>query len=171
LRIIRVLLCLKYLLHAQCPFAVILCPYSLVTYLTGEHDLARLMASVRALLAPDGRFVVDAFVPQAVVADAAFRQDYRRPFGELELVRFKRVTPISPLRNRIERRYELQRPTGEVVERIEVEETIRPYSPPALREALGSGGLVVDTEWWDYGATQAGAPARFFTATATVATS
>jgi len=44
-------------------FALVLCPYSLVTYCLEDDDLRRLFAGVRTHLAPGGRFVVDAFVP------------------------------------------------------------------------------------------------------------
>ena len=86
-------------------FGVVLCPYSLVTYVTEDADLARLLAAVRRLLAPGGVFVVDAFVPKAVVAQQEFQPDYRRPFGAFTLARSKRIRPAGPGRNRIERRY------------------------------------------------------------------
>ena len=59
---------------------MILCPYSLITYIT-DDDIARLLAAARALLAPGGALVVDAFVPRALVAREEFTLDYERPFG------------------------------------------------------------------------------------------
>ena len=46
-------------------FALVLCPYSLVTYLTTESDVDDLCTAVRTLLAPGGALVLDAFVPRA----------------------------------------------------------------------------------------------------------
>ncbi len=76
-------------------FGVVLCPYSLVTYVTEDADLARLLAAVRRLLAPGGVFVVDAFVPKPVVAQQEFQPDYRRPFGDRTLARWKRILAAS----------------------------------------------------------------------------
>lgn len=144
-------------------FGVVLCPYSLVTYITEDADLARLLAAVRRLLAPDGVFVVDAFVPKAVAAQPEFQPDYRRPFGEFTLARSKRIRPAGPGRNRIERRYRVLGADDELLEQVDVAETIRPFAPDALRAALAAAGFAPVREWWDYGG-NAGAPApQFFT--------
>ncbi|HTQ02017.1 MAG TPA: class I SAM-dependent methyltransferase [Casimicrobiaceae bacterium] len=144
-------------------FAAILCPYSLVTYMTARADLTALLAGARSLLAPRGVLVVDAFVPQPVVATGEFSPDYRRPFGALMLARSKRIAPQVDGTNRIERRYELIASGGRVVETIEAAETIRPYSPAELRDAVAGAGLAVVDEAWDYGTRPAGGGAQFFT--------
>ena len=150
-------------------FAVILCPYSLITYVTADDDVARLLDRIRSLLAPDGMFVVDAFVPRPVVAQPEFREDYRRPFGMHTLARSKRLQPLGPMTNRIERRYQVLAHDGTVLEQVDVAETIRPYTPAALRQALAGAGLVPGEAWWDYGARPGPEQAQFFTLSATAA--
>ncbi len=142
-------------------FGVVLCPYSLVTYLTGDDDVPRLLAEVRRILDPGGLFVVDAFVPKPVVAGTAFTADYRRAFGDGVLARFKRVTPLSATHNRIERRYEVRGPGDELLDTVTVDEVIRPVTEEGLRAALAAGGFAVTATAWDYGRAADGAAAQF----------
>jgi len=144
-------------------FGVILCPYSLITYITDDADVARLLTTARRLLDPGGVFVVDAFVPKAVVAQQEFQPDYRRPFGAYTLARSKRIRPEGPGRNRIERRYRVLGADDVVVEQVDVAETIRPVAPDALRAALAAAGFAQAEEWWDYGTGTAEPAAQFFT--------
>jgi SAM-dependent methyltransferase len=150
-------------LALQQGFAVILCPYSLVTYMAGDDDVARLFGEARRLLAPAGMFVVDAFVPRPLETQDEFTQDYARPFGDGTLVRWKRIRAQDSVTNRIERRYQLLTADGAIAEQHDIAETIRPMSPPALRAAVAAAGLLVEREWWNYGATADPATAQFFT--------
>ena len=147
-------------------FATILCPYSLITYVTEDDDIDRLMAACRELLTPGGVFVVDAFVPGPATAGAGFTLDYRRPFGAGVLARWKRIVPLSPHRNRIERRYRVLGADGELQDEIEIAEEIRPFAPDALRERLGAAGFAIDDTAWDYRHDGAAPGARFVTFTA-----
>lgn len=144
-------------------FAAIVCAYSLVTYMTTRADLDALLAGCRAILAPGGQLVVDAFVPRPVAPQDDFTLDYRRAFGALSLVRSKRIRPVDAATNRIERRYELVAGNGRVVETIEVAETIRPCAPAELRDAVAAAGFTRATEAWDYGTRPDGDGAQFFT--------
>lgn len=144
-------------------FGVILCPYSLITYITDDADIARLLTAARRMLAPGGVFVVDAFVPKEVVAQQEFQPDYRRPFGTFTLARSKRIRPAGPGRNRIERRYRVLGADDEVVEQVDVAETIRPFAPDALRAALAAAGFAPVREWWDYSGSADVAAPQFFT--------
>ena len=147
-------------------FAAILCPYSLITYVTDDDEVARLLTRIRDLLAPGGMFVVDAFVPKPVLAQTEFREDYRRPFGAHTLVRSKRIRPSGPATNRIERRYLVLAEDGAVVEQVDVAEIIRPYSPESLRRAVAAAGFAAGQEWWDYRAGPRPEHAQFFTLSA-----
>lgn len=147
-------------------FSAILCPYSLITYITHDDEVARLLARIRGLLAPGGMLVIDAFVPKPVLAQAEFHEDYRRPFGAHTLARSKRIQPLGPATNRIERRYQLLADDGVVLEQVDVAEIIRPYSPEALRQAVAAAGFVAGQEWWDYGARPRPDHAQFFTLSA-----
>jgi len=147
-------------------FAAVLCPYSLITYVTDDDSVARLLARIRALLAPGGMLVVDAFVPMPVSAQTEFREDYRRPFGPHLLARSKRIQPLGPATNRIERRYQVLAKDGTVLEQVDVAEIIRPCAPEALRQAVATAGLVPGQEWWDYGARPRPEHAQFFTLSA-----
>lgn len=144
-------------------FGIVLCPYSLVTYLVGDDDLSQLVAGVRRALLPGGVLVVDAFVPRVAVGGRDFRQDYRRPYGGLTLVRSKRITPLPGGFNRIERRYEEVAADGAIVDRVEVAETIRPFAPEELVAALERLGLRIRHFWWDYGACVDADNAQYFT--------
>ena len=147
-------------------FAVILCPYSLITYLTADDDLARLLAAVRGLLVPGGVFVVDAFVPRPVPADTGWRPDYRRPFGAGVLARWKRIVPLSPQCHRIERRYRVLGPAGERQDELVIAEEIRPFAPATLRARLVAAGFAIEDTAWDYASGPRGTFARFVTFTA-----
>jgi SAM-dependent methyltransferase len=147
-------------------FEVVLLPYSLVTYLTGDDDLARAFAGVRDVLLPGGLLVIDAFIPRPVTPHADFRLDYRRPFGEHVLARWKRIAPQGPRINRIERRYQVLGPDDRVLDQVEVAENIRPFDPEQLRTLVAAHGFAVDEAWWDYTRREPEAGAQFFTVVA-----
>jgi len=144
-------------------FALILAPYSLVTYLPGKDDLDQWAASVVPLLADGGALVLDAFVPRAVRAGEAFQPDYARPFGEGTLERAKRVQPLADGRNRIERRYRLVDASGGVREEFTTIDCIRPRTPAELGDALQRAGLRIEDAAWDYGTASSADSAQFHT--------
>lgn len=144
-------------------FDTVLCPYSLVTYLTSDDDLDRAFAGIRDSLNPGGLLVVDAFVPRPVAAHADFRLDYRRPFGAHVLARWKRIAPLGPYINRIERRYQVLAMDDSVLEQIDIAEEIRPVDPNALRSLLALRGFTVDEAWWNYTQREEVPAAQFFT--------
>lgn len=147
-------------------FAMVLCPYSLITYMSGIGDDARMLDGIRDALAPGGRVIVDAFIPRAYVHRAQFAVDYRRPFGEAFLTRSKRVVPVAPGLNRVERRYELATAEGAVMHRIDTREHVRPLAPATLLQRLADCGFDTEREWWDYATTAQGAWAQFYTVSA-----
>jgi SAM-dependent methyltransferase len=147
-------------------FALVLCPYSLITYMTGALDAARLLAAVRDVLAEGSTIIVDAFIPRASPPGAGYRLDYRREHRDTVLTRSKRVAAIAPNINRIERRYDLVASDGRLVERIETCEDVREYAPQELVHLLATSGFSVEQEWWNYGATDGPVGAQFFTLSA-----
>jgi SAM-dependent methyltransferase len=147
-------------------FEVVLCPYSLVTYLTTDRDLERALAEVRRVLVPGGTFVADAFVPRATATSADFRLDYRRPFADATLVRSKRVTALGPRLNRIERRYQVVAPDGALIEQVDVAEDLRPFTVDELRAALVRAGFAVEQTWWNYASAAPLEDAQFHTVVA-----
>lgn len=153
-------------------FATVLCPYSLVTYLPGPADFARMAGAIAQVLVPGGQLVIDAFVPRPVAQNAStspeFKLDYRRAFGDGELERWKRITRLSETHNRIERRYLEYDQQGQLRHRVDIAETIRPYAPQALVSALEANGFAVDATWWDYGVAASEATAQFFAVRARV---
>ncbi len=142
---------------------VVLLPYSLVTYLTADGDAARLLAALRALLRPGGRCVIEAFIPRRRAANDGFTLDYRRPFGDQVLARWKRITAVSAEVNRIERRYVVEDAGRRVLQSIDVVEDIRPRSPDALAALLQGAGFAGLEYWWDYGAAADATAAQFAT--------
>ena len=147
-------------------FAVVLCPYSLITYVTGDGEVARLFEGVRRALRPGGTFVVDAFIPRPTVSNREFSRDYQRPWGDLTLVRSKRIAALPNGCNRIERRYDVTAADGELLERVEVSEEIRPRAPGDLVRELAAGGFAIVESWWDYASREPVADAQFFTVVA-----
>jgi SAM-dependent methyltransferase len=144
-------------------FASVVCPYSLVTYMTSDADARAMIAGAREVLAPRGLVVIDAFVPRAVAAQPDYSLDYERPFGALTLVRRKRITPLADGANRIERRYELRRSDGRTAETVDVAETIRPRAPAELRGLVTGAGFAVVDEAWDYATRPGPDGAQFYT--------
>jgi hypothetical protein len=143
----------------------VLCPYSLVTYLVADDDLALFLRGARDTLQPAGTIVVDTFVPRRIEAQSGFTPDYRRSFGAFTLARSKRITPLADGTNRIERRYEVVNGAGDVVETIEVAETIRPRAAAALHAAMADAGFQHVQEAWDYGTRPNAEGAQFVTLT------
>jgi len=148
-------------------FDIILCPYSLVNYLTADDDLVRALNGMRRILRTDGLLVVDTFVPRPVVEHADFRLDYRRPLGEHFLARHRRIAPLDRV-NRIQRRYQVLTAADELLEQIDVVEDIRPFQPDELNERLANAGFSVDQTWWNYALPEAPPGAQFFTIVARV---
>jgi len=144
-------------------FSMVLCPYSVITYMTAEHEASAMLDGVRRALTAQGSVVIDAFVPQPGVAGESFHVDYRRPYGNGALTRAKRVVSLSPRVNRIERRYELTAADGTLLERIETCEEIRPFEPQNLSALLVAAGFAIEAVWWDYAPGESPARPRFFT--------
>ena len=147
-------------------FDLVLCPYSLATYLLTDDDFARMIAGVRRALLPGGELVIDAFVPRPVAPTPDFTLDYRRPLDDGNLVRWKRISRVDDERNLIERRYERRARDDTLVETIAVAETIRPLAPAKLQELLAQNAFEVTREWWNYGEGDA-ATAQFYAVAAT----
>jgi SAM-dependent methyltransferase len=146
------------------PFTAILAPYSLITYLTDREAAVDVLRQLRALLAPAGVIVIDAFVPQPVASFADFRLDYRRPHGERTLEREKRITANADGTNHIERRYRLCNSAGSG-EAFVTDETIRPYAPGEIEQLCARAGLVPEVWSFDYGARADSSGARFASGT------
>jgi SAM-dependent methyltransferase len=144
-------------------FAVVLMPYSLITYLREPDVAASAVGALTDLIAPLGCLVIDAFVPQPVASFPDFRQDYRRPHGTRFLERHKRITANADGTNRIERRYRVLDENDRAVEEFSTDETIRPYRA----EDLVRFGAAAELHWealaWDYGQRLDADGARFAT--------
>ena len=147
-------------------FDIVLCPYSLVTYMAQPDDLERMLSGVRQVLNADGLLVLDAFIPRDIVASGDYLLDFRRPFGDQVLARYKRVAQVTPRINRIERRYEVVSTEGEVLEALETSEDIRIFSPEELAEALLRSRFSRQQVWWDYGRASPETDPQFFTVAA-----
>ena len=151
-------------------FALVLAPYSLVTYMVTKDDARRMLTSARRALARGGRLVIDAFVPQPGVESNDFRVDYRRLHQGRMLTRWRRILPLAPQVNRIERTYRLCATDGNRFDEIVTREEIRLFTPGDVRKLLGDAGFAIDSEWWDYAAKLRPIGARFFTACASIPT-
>lgn len=147
-------------------FELVLCPYSLITYMARDGDAQRLLDEAHRVLMPGGRIVVDAFIPRAGMPGQDFSVDYRRPCGEGMLERAKRVTPLAPGRNRIERRYRVYGPDAALTRQIDTCEDIRLFAPEELTALLQERGYSPEQQWWDYSSRERPDAAQFFTVVA-----
>ena len=147
-------------------FDTVLCPYSLITYMSGAGDRERMLDGVFRALVPEGLVVVDAFIPRTSAFRSQFALDYRRPLGESFLMRSKRVVAVAPGVNRVERRYELTTADGAVMQRIDTRVDLCPLSPDDLLNVLEDRGFDIERDWWDYGARTSPQGAQFYTVSA-----
>jgi ubiquinone/menaquinone biosynthesis C-methylase UbiE len=147
-------------------FGTVLCPYSLITYMSGAGDRERMLDGIFRALVPEGLVVVDAFIPRANAFRPQFTLDYRRALGEVFLMRSKRVVAVAPGINRVERRYEVTTADGAVMQRIYTRVDVRPLSPDDLVSVLEERGFEIEREWWDYGARNSPEGAQFYTVSA-----
>lgn len=150
-------------LGMQGQFALILAPYSLLTYLCAPGELTQVLAQLRALLAPGGKLVLDAFIPRPLSPHADFQHDYRRPHGAGWLQRSKRITLLGHGCHRIERRYRLLDAGQRELQCFTTVDVIRPLTPDMLRDACAVQGLQIMDAAWDYGATAHPAQAQYYT--------
>lgn len=150
-------------------FDIVLCPYSLATYMSLPGDLEALLSGARGALVAGGLLVVDAFIPREAVGGSDYALDYRRPLGVNTLARYKRVTPLAPRINRVERRYEVIDADGKTVETIETIENIRTFAPEELAAELTRFGFREQRVWWDYGRASSSGDPQFFTIAASAA--
>lgn len=132
-------------------FALILAPYSLITYLTRPDLVDAFLAQARELLDAHGRLLLDAFIPRPIESFEDFRRDYTRAHGSGTLERHKRIRQLDDGCNRIERRYRLLDGDGRLTDEFTTVEVIRPYAPDALVGMLRRNGYRVCSEDFDYG--------------------
>ncbi len=131
-------------------FNTVLCPYSVVTYLTSADELVRCLQLIRQTLLPTGLLVLDTFIPRDVVAFEDFRLDYRRPHGDGTLQREKRISKQDGC-NRIERRYTLLRADGSVERSWITCDLIRPWTQAELVATAAEVGLQCSNVVYDFG--------------------
>jgi SAM-dependent methyltransferase len=124
------------------PCKTILAPYSVVTYLTDEKQLADFFCLAKASLAHDGLLALDTFIPRPVASFNDFRLDYRRPHAGMTLQREKRISKLGHC-NRIERRYSLLGTAGNVEKSWTTVDVIRPWTSAELIASASAAGLVV----------------------------
>jgi len=135
-------------------YDTVLCPYSVVTYLTTPDELACCLRLIHAALLPGGMLVLDTFIPRDVTAFDDFRLDYRRPHGTSTLQREKRIARAGAC-NRIERRYTLIGADGRVERSWVTCDVIRPYGAGELMAAAQAAGFRNADTAYDFGHTTA----------------
>jgi SAM-dependent methyltransferase len=144
-------------------FDSILCPYSLITYVTDPGDVSLLLENLRESLKAGGTLVVDAFCPSAAIRYGDRVLDYRRrmPNGGW-LTRWKVIERDGAWAHVIRRFYEEEDAGGEV-RTMETSTRIHYYTPGSLAERLEGASFYLWKTYWDYGASPAEPGARFVT--------
>jgi SAM-dependent methyltransferase len=142
-------------------FEAVLCPFSAFTYLVTAADRERALAFIGQALAPNGRFLLDVFVPNEAVeagADGNEQFDYRRRLDDgSELERRKTVISGHATRvNRIVRRYIFRDAAGVVRRELVTESHQRSYLLPELLDVIRGAGFRLVAATADF----TGAPIR-----------
>jgi len=151
---------LRWSLNAR--FSSILCPYSLITYVTEPQALSSLFTNVRRSLRAAGVFVVDAFCQRTEIRYGERMLDYQRslPCGSI-LTRWKVIERDGPGPTHVIRRfYEIEDVCGNV-RALETSARIRHYTPSDLAECLRQASFDVKETYWDYGASRSESGAQF----------
>ena len=134
--------------RSQRQFHRVICPYSAFTYVVDDGERRVALESVRRNLLPNGRFVLDVFVPNKQYADLPETHvfhDYERslPDGTLlkrtKTIRQDHATKI----NVITRRYEFLDSNGRPIKDLIMVDRIRTYEPNDLRAMLEENGFDV----------------------------
>lgn len=140
-------------------FALVLLPYSLVTYLKDDAEWQQLAGGLRRALKSGGRVLLDAFIPQPIDPALSWMRDYARMVGDAWLVRHKRIQPLGSHRNRIERRY--RQPGAFGGRTLVTREDITTYDPQELKALTERHIGPVERMDLDYGAMAGDRRARF----------
>ena len=136
--------------------ALVLLPYSAITYLVDDGDRREVLRWVRGLLGPGGRFALDTFIPDPaldLILLADLFQDYRRTRPDGRVLSRSKVIRKDRARglNEIERRYTLEDAAGAVLRQTVTRETIHPFQPDELAAELEAAGLRVRERPDDFG--------------------
>lgn len=130
--------------------------FSSINYLTQPDEVALFIRSLKSILRPNGRVLLDVFVPKAIqMFSVGWTTDYARqlPSGG-QLKRSKQITPEGPV-NIIKRCYEEYSAEGALERTINTESRIRPYRPEEITQILIQSGFSICGEWWDYSSSPA----------------
>jgi SAM-dependent methyltransferase len=130
-------------------FNTVLCPYSVLTYLTTAAELVLCLQRIKQVLAPQGLLVLDSFIPKDVTPFDDFRLDYRRPHGIAILQREKRIAKQGDC-NQIERRYTLFNADGTTERSWLTCDLIRPYTEAELVQHAAAQGFTCAYSGYDF---------------------
>jgi SAM-dependent methyltransferase len=145
-------------------FATILCPYSLITYLSDPDEYALFLEAVSNALLDGGQFICDIFIPRQNIPFRKRVQDYQRclPDGSI-LTRSKVIVPDERERlNTIIRCYE-QKWDANRWRSFETTEVVRPWQPEELEIVLRRNKFEILAMDFDYEDAKSEASAQFAT--------
>lgn len=136
-------------------FAVILCPFSVFTYLTTPAEWNKVLEDFHGHLIPNGKFIVDVFIPMdrnALSANPKPSFDYLRPRADGTWIeRTKMIEPAkTPGVNIVRRRYRFLDGRGAQFRQVDTVEHVHPWYPRRLQNLLIDRGFEVRGVYWDY---------------------
>jgi SAM-dependent methyltransferase len=144
-------------------FDSILCPYSLITYVTEPEAIATFLKNVHSSLKAGGTFVVDAFCPRAEIQYGERMQDYRRTLPDGSTLTRSKVIERDDRDSihLIRRSYEIADVAGKMARAFETSTRIRSYTPLDLASRLEQSSFAVKETYWDYDASKTESNAKF----------
>ena len=133
-------------------FNLILCPYSLITYLVDRADRAAVLDNVRNLLRPGGSFILDLFVQHyatLLLPDDYVFHDYRRVMDDGTILEREKTIrkDLDRQINIISRTYRILSSEGALVETFTTQERIRYFFRGEIHQLLAEHRLAVSEEY------------------------
>lgn len=133
-------------------FNLIIFPLNTICHFLVLEDLEACLSCVRGHLLPEGRFVIDAFVPsqERLARDPRERflnAEYQHPDGEGTVIvrESNEYDPASQI-NRVRLYYEIPGMREEIVEELDM----RMFFPKELDALLKYNGFKIDAKYGDY---------------------
>lgn len=133
-------------------YSLVICPYSVFTYLVALSDQVRVLQWIHSHLEPEGECIIDVFTPSAAVEsfpdDHVFHDYERKRTDGTWLCREKKIRKnVHEQINIITRMYAIKDDNKNILDSFETSDTIHYFRPGELRALLAAHGFCVTEEY------------------------